>query len=151
MGLSAQLLEKNWLRMMKHLTQGAGVWRRGKRKQTCINEVRQDNKDLETQAHVRVYAEDNKHWKITLGSPIRKRHEESSYFDSVMAYMGFPCGSVVKNLPAKTGDAGSIPGLGRSPQIGNGNPLQYACWENPMDRGAWEIYSPQGHNQSDTV
>ena len=36
-----------------------------------------------------------------------------------------------------TGDAGSIPGLGRSPAGGNGNPLQYSCLENPMDRGAW--------------
>ena len=36
-----------------------------------------------------------------------------------------------------TGDVGSIPGLGRSPREGNGNPLQYSCLENPMDRGAW--------------
>ena len=46
---------------------------------------------------------------------------------------------VVKNLPANAGDvreAGSIPGLGRSPGGGNGNPLQYSCLENPMDRGA---------------
>ena len=48
-----------------------------------------------------------------------------------------PGGSAVKNPPAgDTGDAGSIPGLGRSPG-GNGNPLQYSCLENPMDRGAW--------------
>ena len=39
------------------------------------------------------------------------------------------------NLPANAGDAGSIPGLGRSPGEGNGNPLQYSCLENPMDRG----------------
>ena len=47
-------------------------------------------------------------------------------------------GSVVKNLPASvgdTGDAGSIPGLGRSFGGGNGNPLQYSCLENPMDSG----------------
>jgi len=53
----------------------------------------------------------------------------------------FPGGSVVKNLPAKAGDTedvGSIPGLGRSPGAGNGNPLQYSCLENPMDRGAWQ-------------
>ena len=46
---------------------------------------------------------------------------------------------VVKNPPANTGDireAGSIPGLRRSPGVGNGNPLQYSCWDNPMDRGA---------------
>ena len=46
---------------------------------------------------------------------------------------------VVKNLPANAGDmrdAGSIPGLGRSPGGGHGNPLQYSCLKNPMDRGA---------------
>ena len=50
--------------------------------------------------------------------------------------MGFPGGSVVKNLLASAGDTGSIPGLGRSPGEGNGNPLQYSCLENPMDRRA---------------
>ena len=44
---------------------------------------------------------------------------------------------MVKNLPANAGDASSIPGLGRSPGGENGNPLQYSCLENPMDRGAW--------------
>ena len=52
--------------------------------------------------------------------------------------MGFPGGSVVKNPPAKPGDAGSIPELGRSPGEGNDNPLQYSCLGNPMDRGAWQ-------------
>ena len=51
--------------------------------------------------------------------------------------MGFPGGSVVKNLPADTGDAGSTPESGRSPGVGNGNPLQYSRMENPIDRGAW--------------
>ena len=49
-------------------------------------------------------------------------------------------GMVVKNLPANAGDARdaeSIPGLGRSPGGGNGNPLQYSCLGNPMDTGAW--------------
>ena len=49
----------------------------------------------------------------------------------------FPAGAVVKNPSAKVGDAGLIPGLGRSPGEGNGNPLQYSCLGNPMDRGAW--------------
>ena len=44
---------------------------------------------------------------------------------------------MVKNLPAKAGDMSSIPGSGRSPVEGNGNPLQYSCLENSMDRGAW--------------
>ena len=46
-------------------------------------------------------------------------------------------GSVVKNPPANAGDVGSILGSGRSPGEGNGNPLQYSCLGNPMDRGAW--------------
>ena len=51
--------------------------------------------------------------------------------------MGFPYGSAGKESACNTGDLGSIPGLGRSPGEGNGNPLQYACLGNPMDRRAW--------------
>ena len=51
--------------------------------------------------------------------------------------MDFPGSSVVKSLPAHAGDTGLIPGLGRFPGGGNGNPLQYSCLENLMDRGAW--------------
>ena len=55
--------------------------------------------------------------------------------------MGFPGGSVGKKKKKKSacnaGDSGSIPGLGRFPGEEYGNPLQYSCWENPMDRGAW--------------
>ncbi|XDA72749.1 hypothetical protein R6Z07F_003028 [Ovis aries] len=49
----------------------------------------------------------------------------------------FPGGSGVKNQPANAGDTGSIPGLGISLGEENGNPLQYSCLGNPMDRGAW--------------
>ena len=52
---------------------------------------------------------------------------------------GLPGGTVVKNLPANAGDAGdagSIPGSGKSPGEGNGNPLQYSCLKNSMHRGA---------------
>ena len=49
--------------------------------------------------------------------------------------LGFPGGPVVKNLPADAGDPGLISGLGRSLEEGNGNPLQYSCLENSMDRG----------------
>ena len=55
-------------------------------------------------------------------------------------YMGFQVALAVKNLPANTGDVGDeglIPGSGRSPGGGHGNPLQYLSLENPMDRGAW--------------
>ena len=53
---------------------------------------------------------------------------------SLIKQMSFPGSSVVKNPPANTGDAGSVPGLGRSPGGGNGNPLQCSCLGNPMDR-----------------
>ena len=52
---------------------------------------------------------------------------------------------MIKNLPANAGDAGDvclIPGSGRSPGIGNGNPLRYSCLENSMDRGAWQATVP---------
>ena len=54
--------------------------------------------------------------------------------------MGFPGGSMVKNPPVKareSGDVGSVPGSGRSPGVGNGNPFQYSCLENSMDGGPW--------------
>ena len=51
--------------------------------------------------------------------------------------MGFPGSSAVKASACNAGDLGSIPGLGRSPGEGNGNPLQYSCLENPVDGGAW--------------
>ena len=51
--------------------------------------------------------------------------------------MGFPNSLVVKNLPVNVGDTGSIPELGRSPGGGNGNPLQYACLENSLNRRNW--------------
>ena len=59
---------------------------------------------------------------------------------------------MIKTPPANAGDTkdmGSIPGSGRSPGVGNGNPLQCSCLENSMDRGAWQGYSPWGHKESD--
>ena len=53
-------------------------------------------------------------------------------------YKGFPHSAVGKESACSAGDLGSIPGSGRSPGEGNGNPLQYSCLENPMDRGAWQ-------------
>ena len=61
---------------------------------------------------------------------------------------------MIKNLPANvgdTGEAGSIPGSGRSPGGGDGNPLQYSCLGNPMDRGAWQAIGRGGHKESDTT
>ena len=56
---------------------------------------------------------------------------------------------MVKNPPANAGDVGSVPGLGRSPGEGNGNPLQYSCWENSMDRGAYRLHTIHGVAESD--
>ena len=52
-------------------------------------------------------------------------------------FPGFPGRSVGKESACDVGDVGSIPGSGRSPGKGNGNPFQYSCLENPMNRGAW--------------
>ena len=61
----------------------------------------------------------------------------------------------VKNPPVSAGnirDPGSIPGLGRSPGEGHGNPLQYSCIENSMDRGPWQAtYGPWGLKKLDTT
>ena len=60
----------------------------------------------------------------------------------------FPAGSDAKEPVCNVGDLGSIPGSGRFPEEGNGNPLQYSCLENPMDEGS---QSPWGHKESDTT
>ena len=57
--------------------------------------------------------------------------------EGVVKTMGFPDGSEVKASTSNAGDPGSIPGLGRSPGEGNGNPLQYSCLENSMNGEAW--------------
>ena len=63
-----------------------------------------------------------------------------TFKSNVLVFKGFPGSSVVKNPPANagdTGDVGSIPKSGRSPEGGDGNPFQYSRLENPMDREAW--------------
>ena len=59
-------------------------------------------------------------------------------------FLDFPGGSDGKAAVYNERDLGSIPGLGRFPREGNGNPLQYSCLENPMDRGAWCRLLPTG-------
>ena len=66
-----------------------------------------------------------------------------------MPARGFPGSSNGKESACNVGDLGSIPGLGRSPGEGNGNPLQYSCLGNLMDRGAWWGYSPWGCKELD--
>ena len=63
----------------------------------------------------------------------------------------FPGGSEVKASAHNAGDLGSIPGSGRSPGEGNGNPLQYSCLENPVDGGVLVGYSPRERKESDTT
>ena len=65
--------------------------------------------------------------------------------------MGFPGGSDSKEPACNAGDLGLIPGLGRTPGGGHGNPLQYSCLENPHGQKSLAIYSPWGHKESDTT
>ena len=64
---------------------------------------------------------------------------------------GFPGGSVGKESTCNAGDLGLIPGSGRSPGEGKGNPLQYSCLENPLGQRSLAGYSPWGHKESDTT
>ena len=66
----------------------------------------------------------------------RKRYFAKNFL-ATFQNMAALVSQVVKNLPEMARDPGSVPGLGSSPGEGNGNPLQYSCLENPMDRGAW--------------
>ena len=93
-------------------------------------------------------------WKTSLACRVKYRRpvlsHEASLSDPFYLHQSFPCDSVVKNLPANAGAAGdvdSLPWLGRSPGKGNGNPLQYSCLENPMDRGAWWAIVHKSHTE----
>ena len=67
----------------------------------------------------------------------------------ILEAIGLPCGSDCKESACNMGDLGSIPGLGRFPGGGHGNPLQYSCLGNPMDRGAW-LATVHGVSRSQT-
>ena len=64
---------------------------------------------------------------------------------------GFPGGSEVKASAYNEGDLGSIPGSGRSPREGNGNPLQYSCLENPMDEEPGKLQSKGSQNRTERL
>ena len=68
-----------------------------------------------------------------------------------MLFLDFPGGSDGKESTCTAGDLGSIPGLGRSPGGGHGNPLQHSCLENPHGQGSLAGYSPWGRKESDTT
>ena len=72
-----------------------------------------------------------RNWNELYGKRVNKNK-------AVPLKQGFPGGSVVKYLPTNAGDVGSILDPRRSPGEGNGNPFQYSCLGNPMDRGAWQ-------------
>ena len=77
---------------------------------------------------------------ITFESKRKEKRKRQSLVETEMNIIrdgGFPGGSDGKESACNVGDLGSLPGLGRSPGGGHGNPLQYSCQENPMDRGAW--------------
>ena len=80
-------------------------------------------------------------WRATVHGSQRVGHDcATSLFHFTSCYMDFLDGASVKNLLASAGDErdmGSIPGLGKPSGEGNGNPLQYSCLENPIDRGVW--------------
>ena len=78
-------------------------------------------------------------------------HVAFFFFFKLFFIEGFPGCSDGKASACHARDLGSIPGLGRSPEKGNGNPLQYSFLENPRGRGAWLGYSPWGHKEADTT
>ena len=66
-------------------------------------------------------------------------NKDKTRIKAVYVMQGFPCGSAGEESACNAGDLSSIPGLGRSPGEGKGNPLQYPDLENSMDRGAWQV------------
>ena len=80
-----------------------------------------------------------------------KRHISLKIRDKyhIETMKGFSSSSDGKASACNVGDLGSIPGLGRSPEVGNGSPLQYPCLENSMDRGPWQATANEDHKKSD--
>ena len=85
------------------------------------------------------------------GSPVDAKRNPWRNWSWALWKMGFPGGSDGKESACHVGDLGSIPGLGRSPIGGHGNPLQYSCLDNPHGQGSLAGYSPWGYKESDTT
>ena len=92
------------------------------------------------QAPLSMESSRQEHWSGLLFPSLVSRH-------TVLSHTGLPDGPDGKESVCRAGDLGLIPGLRRSPGEGHGNPLQYSCLENPMDRGAWQ--GPRGCKESD--
>ena len=91
---------------------------------------------------------------MSLGTPSlsAKSKQKLNVVSSMQSLMGFPGSWDSKEFACSAGDAGWIPGSGRSPGEGNGYPLQYSCLENPMDEGAWRaIVHGVAKSQKDTT
>ena len=71
------------------------------------------------------------------------------FYSLAKSEWGFPCVADIEESASNVGDQGLIPGSRRSLGEGNSNPLQYSCLEDPMDRGAWQGYSPWGCKELD--
>ena len=95
--------------------------------------------------------------KIMVRRKPKKRKQKFKYvtINFIVTYLniplGFSCGSDGKESICNVGDLGSIPGLGRSPGEGHGDPLQYSCLENLHGQRSLAGYSPWGHKESDTT
>ena len=76
-------------------------------------------------------------WTVAHQAPLSTGFFRQEYWSGVLASYIFPCTSVSKESSCSAGDPGLIPGSGRSSRENNGNPFQYSCLENPVDRGAW--------------
>ena len=89
-------------------------------------------------------------FQLKLFQHYKKKNTRTKFWESLNISLSFPGGSDGKASACNTGDPGSIPGLGRSPGEGNGNPLQYSCLENPRDGRAWQA-TVHGVAKSDTT
>ena len=101
-------------------------------------------KEMETHSSVlawRIPEDRQAWWAAVYGVAQSRTRLKRLSSSSSRLHRGLPPAQTVKNLPASAGDLGSIPGPGRSPGEGNGNPLQYSCLENSIDRGVWQARS----------